>query len=79
MARGIQATAGIGRNTSSGGSRLSSAHFERPMSRPSTTPRKAALRYPANTRARLLVRCGSSLLDSSSDHAASTTAFGVGT
>ncbi|MCY1558035.1 hypothetical protein D9M68_949370 [compost metagenome] len=44
MARGIQATAGIGRSTSSGGSRLSSAHFERPMARPSSTPTRAAAR-----------------------------------
>ncbi|MNT84448.1 hypothetical protein D3C72_2244600 [compost metagenome] len=44
IARGIQATAGIGRSTSSGGSRLSSAHFERPMARPSSTPTRAAAR-----------------------------------
>ncbi|MNF17938.1 hypothetical protein D3C80_2217390 [compost metagenome] len=38
IARGIQATAGIGRSTSRGGSNKSSAHFERPMARPRATP-----------------------------------------
>jgi hypothetical protein len=44
IASGIQATAGIGRSTSSGGSSVSSAHFERPMARPSAMPMKSAAR-----------------------------------
>ncbi|MNP78897.1 hypothetical protein D3C76_1766180 [compost metagenome] len=38
IARGIHATAGIGRRTSSGGKNKSSAHLERPMARPRATP-----------------------------------------
>ncbi|MNN07809.1 hypothetical protein D3C81_1206440 [compost metagenome] len=44
IARGIHATAGIGRSTSRGGSKRSSAHFERPMARPRATPMISAAR-----------------------------------
>ena len=44
IASGIQATAGIGRSTSSGGNRVSSAHVERPINSPSATPNTAAAR-----------------------------------
>ncbi len=44
IARGIQATAGIGRSTSSGGSSKASAQAERPIARPRAMPSAAASR-----------------------------------
>ncbi|MNV57978.1 hypothetical protein D3C71_1503350 [compost metagenome] len=42
IASGIHATAGIGRSTSKGGSKVSSAHFQRPIDNPRATPNTAA-------------------------------------
>jgi hypothetical protein len=79
IASGIQATAGIGRSISSGGSSTSSSRRERPMTRPSPMPATPAAAKPANTRHTLAFRCSASLGDSTSVVAASSTSFGDGT
>jgi len=53
MARGIQATPGMGRKISSEGRSASSMRFERPMATPSAMPTRLAAPKPMNTRRRL--------------------------
>src|SRR5689334_11044004 len=55
-ARGIQATAGIGRSSSSGGIRMLLASLERPTVKPIATANTAAEPNPANTRPILLTK-----------------------
>ena len=79
MASGIQATAGMGRATSSGGNRLSCAQRERPMTRPRPTPSTAASAKPRAMRPRLLLRCWTSRGECSRSQADCSTSAGGGT
>ena len=79
IARGIHATAGIGRNISSGGRNTSSASFIRAIASPRTMAVAAAIAKPAKTRIRLLKRCGASLPERTKATKASSASVGAGT
>jgi len=53
MLIGTHATAGIGRNSSIGGNKVSSATANHPMARPSPTPSTVAMAKPSQMRSRL--------------------------
>ena len=57
MLIGTHATAGIGRNSSMGGNKVSSASPKRPMSKPSPTPSTVAIAKPSQMRSRLARMC----------------------
>src|SRR3984893_5747502 len=78
-ARGIQATAGIGRSNSSGGIRTLLASRERPTAKPIAIATMVAEPNPANTRPILLTKWLWNFGDCTRFRAAAQTAVGAGT